>query len=127
MSAIEKYTVEYHLEAAPKLLFKFISTSEGLSRWFAQTRIIGDDLIEFRWPDNSQKAKIAQSKENELMSFQWLEDYHQGYRLDLRIVTEPGSSGSTLIISDVAEAGDVDFSIRLWNTQIAALKRLFRG
>jgi len=45
----------------------------------------------------------------------------------LRIITEPGSAGSTLIISDVAEAGDVDFSKRLWVTQLGQLKRLFKS
>jgi len=127
MNALENYTIEFHLETPPKLLFKFISTPEGLSRWFAQTNLVGDNIFVFQWPDNNQKAKVLQLKESELVVFQWLDDYHQGHKLELRIITEPGSAGSTLIISDVAEAGDVDFSKRLWVTQLGQLKRLFKS
>lgn len=126
MNNLEKFTLEFHIEASPKLLFKLISTPEGLTRWFANTSLKGEDLFFFMWPDNTQPARLTQTKENEFVVFQWQEDYHKGMFLEMRIRTEFGSTGSTLIVTDVAEPADMDLSKRLWNTQIGQLQRLFK-
>jgi len=125
MSNLSQFSLEYHIEASPKLLYKLISTPEGLTRWFAHTTLKGEDLFFFKWPDNTQPARLVQKKENEYVIFQWQEDYHKGMFLEMRIRTESGSTGSTLVITDVAEPTDVDLSQRLWNVQVGQLQRLF--
>ncbi|MBW6498342.1 MAG: hypothetical protein K0B09_08150 [Bacteroidales bacterium] len=127
MSALEKFTLEFHLETTPKLLYTLISSPEGLTRWFAHTIKSGEDVYLFQWEGNEQAARLVQAKDNEYVVFQWLEDYHKDLFLEMRIETDPMSSGITLVISDYAEATDVDFSKRLWSAQVGQLQRLFNS
>lgn len=125
MSALEKFTLEFHLETTPKLLYTLISSPEGLTRWFAHTIKSGEDVFLFKWQGNEQAARLVQAKDNEYVVFQWLEDYHKDLFLEMRIETDPMSSGITLVIYDYAEAADVDISKRLWSAQVGQLQRLF--
>ena len=127
MSALEKFTLEFHLETTPKLLYTLISSPEGLTRWFAHTIKSGEDIYLFKWEGNEQAVRLVQAKDNEYVIFQWLEDYHKDLFLEMRIETDPMSNGITLVIFDYAEAADVDISKRLWSAQVGQLQRLFNN
>lgn len=127
MSALEKFTLEFHIETTPKLLFTLIATPEGLTRWFAHTTLRAPDIFLFHWEGKEQPVRLLQSKENEHVIFQWLEDYHKDYFLEMRIEREVNTSGVTLIISDYSEPVDVDVSKRLWQLQVGQLQRLFNA
>lgn len=127
MSALEKFTLEFHIETTPKLLYTLISTPEGLTRWFAHTILKAEDVYLFKWEGNEQQARLVQAKENEYVVFQWLDDYHKDLFLEMRIETDPVSSGVTLVVSDYAEVPDLDISQRLWNAQVGQLQRLFNS
>jgi hypothetical protein len=81
----------------------------------------------FNWEGNEQHAKLVEAKENEYVMFQWLEDYHKDLFLEMRIDTNPEMEGVTLVITDYAEASDVDFSKRLWESQVGQLQRIFNA
>jgi len=126
MSSIEKFTLEFHIETTPKLLYTLIATPEGLTRWFAHTTLKAPDIYLFNWEGNKQPVKLLQTKDNEYVIFQWLEDYHKDLLLEMRIEIDGNTSGVTLVISDYAEQADVDFSKRLWHAQVGQLQRLFK-
>jgi uncharacterized protein YndB with AHSA1/START domain len=125
MDALEKFTLDFHFDTTPKLLYTLISSPEGLTRWFAHTTQIEEDVYLFKWEGNEQTVRLVQAKENEYVVFQWLEDYHKDLFLEMRIETEQLTSGVTLVISDYAEVSDVDFSKRLWISQVGQLQRIF--
>lgn len=125
MDALEKFTLDFHFETTPKLLYTLISSPEGLTRWFAHTTQIGEDVYLFKWEGNEQPVRLVQAKENEYVVFQWLEDYHKDLLLEMRIENQQLTSGITLVISDYAEVSDVDFSKRLWISQVGQLQRIF--
>ena len=125
MNKLEHFSMDFHVETTPKLLFTLISTPEGLTRWFATTMQKGEDVFVFQWPGYDQEVKMVQVKENEYVIFKWLDDYHKDLDLEMRIESEPNTSGVTLVINDVAELGDVDISKRLWESQVGKLQRLF--
>jgi uncharacterized protein YndB with AHSA1/START domain len=127
MSELEKFTLEFQLKTTPKLLFTLISTPEGLSRWFADQVVVVDDVFHFKWQDSEQTARLVQSKDNNFVKFQWLDDFHKDMILEMQIVHEAVSSEVGLIVTDYAESGDLDFSQRLWNTQVGQLQRLFNS
>ncbi len=127
MEKVEHFIMEFLVETTPKLLFTLISTPEGLSRWFAPTIQTDDKTFVFQWSGNEQKVQLVQFKDNEYVIFQWLEDYHKGLNLEMRIETEPNTNGVTLVINDFAELGDVDFSKRLWETLVRKLQKIFNG
>ena len=125
MSVLEKFTLEYGFRISPRLLYTAISTPEGLSRWFADAVDVEGDVFVFRWGGSEQKARLIQWKENEFVKFLWLDDSHQDHCLEMIIDNEPVSSEVTLLITDYAETGDLDFSQRVWASQVKKLQRLF--
>lgn len=127
MSALEKFTLDFHIETTPRLLYTLIATPEGLTRWFAHTIQLGEGVFQFNWEGNVQRARLVQAKDNEYVIFQWLEDYHKDYFLEMRIDTEPEMEGVTMVITDFAETSEVDLSKRLWSIQVGQLQRLFNA
>lgn len=127
MSQLEKFSLEFAINATPRLLYTLISTPEGLSRWFADAVFASDDIYKFVWEGSEHNAKLLQFKENEFVSFEWLDDFHMGYKLDMLIQSESLSSGVSLVITDFAEPSEMDFYRRLWDTQVKQLQRLFNA
>ncbi len=127
MSTLKKFTMEYGVRTSPKLLYTAISTPEGLSRWFADQVIQeADDLFHFHWEGSAQKARMLKFKENEFIQFLWLDEgVDQGHMWEMEIVNDPLSGTVALIVTDHAEAADLDFSQRIWDAQVNKLQRLF--
>ncbi len=125
MSVLEKFSLEYDFRTSPRLLYTAISTPEGLSRWFADVVIVEDDVFVFRWEGSEQRARLVECKENEYVKFLWLDDFHHDHCLEMKIDVEPVSSLVALIITDFAEPVDIDFSQRIWESQVRKLQRLF--
>ena len=127
MNALTEYNLEFSVRTTPKLLFTLISTPEGLSRWFASNVIVNEDIFDFFWEDSQQKARLVQSKENEFVVFEWLDDFHDGYTFEMQIYAGEMASELVLSIKDYAEPGEMDFYQRLWATQVKQLQRLFNA
>jgi uncharacterized protein YndB with AHSA1/START domain len=127
MKKLEKYSLEFSCKTTPKLLFMLISTPEGLSRWFADSVSVADDVYHFKWEGSAQQARMVQKKDNEFVQFQWLDEFHKDHILEMRILNEPVSSEVALAITDHAESSDLEFSHRLWTTQVKRLQRLFNA
>jgi len=127
MTPLHKFTQEFSIKVSAKLLFTLISTSEGLARWFADKVTVTDDIFVFEWEGSFQTARLAEFKENEYVKFEWLDDFHEGFSMIMEIQHESISGESGLIISDYAEASDVDFSKMWWTTQVGMLQRLFNS
>jgi len=125
MTALQKYSMEFHINASPKLLYTLISTAEGLATWFADRIVVKDDVFEFEWKGSKQSARLVESKEFEMAHFEWIDDYHEGFSMVMQIQHEPVSGESALIISDFTEFSDMEFSRLWWTGQIARLQRLF--
>ncbi len=127
MTGLQKFTLEFPIKASPKVLFTLVGTGEGLARWFADKVSVKEDLYLFQWEGSEQSAKLLERKESEFILFEWADDFHQGYNLEIRITHEPVSGESALIITDYAEASDVEFTERWWNNQVGRLQRLFNS
>lgn len=127
MSALEKFSLDFHIETTPRLLYTLISSPEGLTRWFAHTILQEEGVFLFKWEGNEQRARLVQAKDYEYVIFQWLEDYHKDLFLEMHIETDPETGGVSLVITDFAEAADVDLSKRLWSSQVKQLQRLFNA
>jgi len=128
MAKLEMFTLEFPVKATPRVLYTLISSAEGLSRWFADiVDIEKDDIFKFKWEDSEQSARMIQSKENEYVRFQWQDNDYKDYFFELKILTEPVSSEVALVVTDYADPNDLDFSKRLWNTQVGILQRMFNS
>ena len=74
MSEKKKFTMEYEIKSSPRILYSFLSESNGLSEWFADAVSVRDQVYTFTWDDEEQKAKLMLLKENKLVKFRWLDD-----------------------------------------------------
>ncbi len=127
MTPLTKFTLEYNIKVSPKLLYTLISTQEGLARWFADKVNVNNDIYEFEWEGSQQKARLLESKEPEFVRFEWTDDSHEGFTLEMQITHEPVSGESALIVSDFTEESDLEFTEMWWNTQVGRLQRMFNN
>lgn len=127
MTPLKKFTLEFPMRVSPRLLFTLISTSEGLARWFAEKVNVKEDEFDFEWEGSLQSAKLIESKEPEYVKFEWTDDFHEGFMLEMRINHEPVSGESALIVSDYSEENDMEFTQMWWTTQVGRLQRMFNN
>ena len=126
MGQKEKYCLEINLNASPKLIYPRLSTPSGLSEWFADDVNSRGEVFSFIWKNSVQNAKVISSKDPKFIRFKWVEDEVAGndYYFEFKIDTQEMSGNTALIITDFAEADDVDDAKSLWESQVGDLKRL---
>ncbi|MFW5879879.1 MAG: START-like domain-containing protein [bacterium] len=117
----KEYVIEYDIKASPKILFDRLSTTWGLSEWFADDVNQSNDLFVFVWDGIEQKARVVDQKDQRCIRFQWL-DEDEPIFFEFKIKVDELTRDITLQITDYAEEGEVDDAIELWNAQIETLK-----
>ena len=120
----EKIQLEFTLNTAPKLLYSRLSTPSGLSEWFADNVQINGNNFNFFWDDSEQVAKLVSKKVNELVRFQWVEDEDDDeIYFEFKIAKDELTGDVALIITDFAEADEIEDTQDLWESQISELRR----
>ena len=120
------YSLEFDFQASPQLLFQYLSTPSGLSEWFADNVISrGEDFV-FIWDDSEEEAKMLQSKNNERVRFQWMNDEEnsEDYYFEFKIQVDEITKDLSLIISDYSDDDELEESKLLWRSLIADLKQV---
>ena len=120
------YSLEFDFQASPQLLFQYLSTPSGLSEWFADNvNSRGEDFV-FIWDDSEEEAKMIQSKNNERVRFQWINDEEdsEDYYFEFKIQVDEITKDLSLIISDFSDDDEVEESKLFWRSLIADLKQV---
>ena len=119
----EKFQVEYVFQnISATILWRTITSSQGLSEWFADScDIIGDKYV-FSGQGTSQTAYLLKSDEGKYIRFRW-ETETDSY-FEFRIETSKLTKNVSLTIIDFAEADDKDDAIMLWDSQVDNLRRM---
>ena len=121
----EKFLIEYYFDKASKnSLWNHIGTAIGLSGWFADEVSSDDKIFTFKWKNHIMEAKEIGISLNQYIRFHWLEDENPDTYFEFRLHKNELTGGLMLEITDFAEPGEKDESIKLWNTQIKDLKRI---
>ena len=118
----EKYSIEFTLNTSPKLIYTRISTPSGLSEWFADNVQINGKNFNFFWDGSEQIAKLLMKKVNEYVRFQWVDDEDDTY-FEFRITKDELTGDVALVITDFAEADEIEDSKGLWDSQVSELRR----
>ena len=126
MTEKQKFELEYVFKASPNIVYRLISTPDGLSEWFADDVNIQDQLYTFNWGGEEICARLLNSKSGEYMRWTWLEDDEEDIQtfFELRIKVDPMTKMIVLLITDFAEEDELDEAKLLWETQIANLMRI---
>lgn len=121
-----KYELEFPLTVSPQLLYQYISTSSGLSEWYADNVNSRGEVFTFIWDGETQKAKVSTKKSSEKVRFKWLDE--DGEETDtyfeFRIQEDELTKDVSLVVTDFAEEDEVEDSKQLWETQISDLKQV---
>lgn len=117
----KKIELEYSVPSSPKVLFKRLSTVDGLAEWFADKVDSKDDIYTFAWEGEEQQARLVEVVKDESITFQWLEDEDEDYFFKFCMEIDPMTNEVALIITDFVDEDDEDDSIELWDKQIDEL------
>jgi len=124
MSHLTKYRLEFPINSSVNILYSRLSTTGGLSEWFADDIMIKDKIFTFFWDGSNQKAKLLKLKINQFIRFKWEDNDTQEDYFEFLIQVDEMTSDVSLIITDFAEdKQDQEEQTELWNKQISVLKR----
>src|SRR3569833_705060 len=99
MDEKKKFTLEYEIKSSPRILYSFLSESNGLTQWFADDVSVRDQVYTFTWDDEQQKAKLLMLKENKLVRFKWNKKKPQNY-FEMEILQDELTNDVTLSITE---------------------------
>lgn len=120
MSEKKKFTMEYEIKSSPRILYSFLSESNGLSEWFADEVSVRDQVFTFTWDGEQQKAKLLLLKENKLVKFRWIDDDPQ-YYFEMEILQDELTNDVALGITDFAPEDAIAERKLIWDNQIEYL------
>lgn len=123
---MEKYELEFIVNASPKIIYNCISTPSGLSEWFSDDVNIKGDIFTFMWDGSEEQAKLLTKKRDEFVKFQWLEQAEEKLKtyFELRIKIDPMTNERAIIVTDFAEEDELEEAKALWGSQIGELKHV---
>lgn len=117
MSDKKKFNLEYEVKSSPRILFNFLSETNGLSQWFADKVTLRDQVYTFTWDDEEQKAKLIGSKENKFVRFRWLDDDPQCY-FEMEVLQDELTNDVALCITDFATEDTMAERKQIWDNQM---------
>ncbi|MBL6606556.1 MAG: SRPBCC domain-containing protein [Flavobacteriaceae bacterium] len=119
-----KYEMEFPIHVSPSLLYQYISTPSGMSEWYADNVNSRGQLFTFIWEGSEEQAKLLGKKTGERIKFRWLDDEDTDYFFELRIQVDDITKDVSLMITDFAEADEVEEGKMLWENMVSNLKHV---
>lgn len=120
----EKFQIEFPVHASASLIFEYISTSTGLSEWFADKVIEHQEEFTFIWSGQEETAHLIRYKEDNFVRFRWNEDEDTKYFFEIAIVEDEITNDIEILITDFAEPDDIEESKLYWENKIDDLKKV---
>lgn len=122
----KKIKLEFLINSSPHLLYPYLSTSTGLSEWFAEKVSETGEVFSFSWGDSVEKAKVVANKLDEKIKFKWLDEEGNETEniFEFKIVVDEITKDVLLIVSDMCEEEEVDDQVMLWENQVNDLKKI---
>jgi uncharacterized protein YndB with AHSA1/START domain len=126
MTEKKKFELEYVFKSSPSILYRLLSTPDGLAEWFADDVNVQDEIYTFDWAGEEVTARLISSKSGEYMRWSWLEDDDEegNTYFEIRVKLDPMTKMSVVLITDFAEEDEIEEAKQLWETQINDLKRI---
>lgn len=122
-----KITIERELRSkSANIIWPFLSTPAGLSKWVADSVEQSDDTFAFTWGEvwnhhEVRKATVNSYMRNDYIRYVWKDDTDKKAYWELKIVRSEVTGDYILIITDFAEEDDQDTLYDLWETNLERL------
>lgn len=127
-----RFTVEYPINASPKLLYPYLASASGLARWFCQdVRIDPDHRFNFIWDNQNHYAEISSHRTNKSVRYVFLSEQKRpvpdASYLDFCIESSELTQEVFLRIVDYSEETDEVELQEMWDSLIQALREQVGG
>src|SRR5690554_4727893 len=121
-----KYEIEFPITVSPQLLYQYISTSSGLSEWFADNVNSRGEVFSFIWNGEEEKARMSTKKSSDKIKFRWLDENENEtqYYFEFRVQEDELTKDVSLVVTDFTEEDEIEEAKQLWESQIADLKQV---
>ena len=121
-----KFELEIPLRASPKMLFPFLSTPSGLSEWFCDDVNSRTELFTFFSDGSEEQARLLKKQMDKMVRFRWLSDEEDGLDsyFEFRIEVDALTNDTSIIVTDFADADEVEEAKQLWESQIHELQHI---
>ena len=117
----EKFVMEFVLNSCShSVLWTAISAPSELSNWFADEVSLRGDKWIFEWDGVEQEATRLSCRDMKLVKFWWDGDATDCY-FELKINEDALTGNVTLVVTDFAEAEEVEDVKMLWEEQVRML------
>jgi uncharacterized protein YndB with AHSA1/START domain len=120
----KQFELEYPFNTSPKVLYQRLSTSGGLSEWFADDVNQQGNIFTFIWDGAESQAELLQKKDLNFVRYRWLDEGDDDSYFEFRIQKHDLTGDVALIIVDFADEDEKDDAIELWDSQVAELKHV---
>ncbi|MDR1369802.1 MAG: hypothetical protein LBJ72_06710 [Dysgonamonadaceae bacterium] len=120
----EKFNIEYVFDkASRKNLWNHLTTSSGLSEWFADDVISKGDTFEFIWNKQMLEAERLVMTQDSFVRFRWIGEEDEDAYFEFRLHSNELTGTLLLEIIDFAYPEEKEDAISLWDSQTKALFR----
>ncbi len=123
----KRIILEYELNAtSPSIIWPVISEASGLERWFADEVERKDSSLKFTWGTSymnkdERNATIVKEQKEKLIRFKWDGDEDPEAYCEMKIEIGEITNDCVLVITDFAEADDLDSLRELWDDNMESL------
>ncbi len=124
----KKITIERALRSRTEaIIWKLISTPEGLSKWIAeQVELEGDTLV-FTWGKPGQeyetrRADVLEVVRNGSIRFRWEDEDEADAYTEIALTRIGVTDEFALLITDFSESDDIDDMTYMWNHDLDRLQ-----
>ena len=124
MEEKKKIELEFIIKSSVKILYQCLSTSSGLSEWFADDVTIKREQAKFVWEGNEEEAIVLGKKQDQFIRYQMLDDEGTDYYFEFNIKTDPLTGDVALLITDFVDEDEEEEQKLLWESQIGELKHI---
>ena len=130
MSNKKTFVTEIEVNASPKMIFPYISTVDGLERWYADSaNITPNNVFEFTCDDEHYFAKMQSLKANQMVVFEFLDDEKEEEEdpsiLKISIDQNEITNAVYLVIEDYTDLVDSQAEFQeLWEGLVSDLKEI---
>ncbi|MCC2544903.1 ATPase [Hymenobacter sp. BT175] len=127
--AKHRFTVEYPVNASPKILYPYLASASGLSQWFCQdVRLDEDHRFNFIWDNQSHFAEVSSHRTNRSVRFVFLDANKRSVSdanyLDFTIEESQLTQEVYLKVTDYSEETDDIELQEMWDSLIVRLREL---
>lgn len=125
---IVKIEIEHQLQSTSRnIVWRLISTPEGLARWIADSVALDGDSLTFGWGDTwrhheTRRATLQRMERYNLVRWHW-DDDTDGTYVEIRMERSPVSGELTLRITDFAQPDDEEWLRSAWRHNFDTLHR----